>query len=296
MSILLWLLSIFCLFVTYLRTPDLGILCAIFVFLFSPIISWGMLFSLRKKIQVDITAPTIVEKRSPFVLEIHIHSNGKLPLGKTVMWLEISNVTTREQQKKRICFQESDELKLESAYCGCVECVVARVWCYDWFGILPFPIPWNGKRNIVVMPDTFPVEIDNKFFYNSLADSMEYLSHQKGKDNTEIFQIREYEKGDSVKQIHWKLSSKLEKCMVRDLSELVNQEVLIFLDRDEKFLEPSETDSLMEAVTSVCQGFTEAEQPVRLAWKEEEMISISEIHSNQQLSEAISAMLKSQTA
>lgn len=293
MSLILWLLSILALLAAYLLIPNIGILCVLIVFVLAPILSWVILFTIHKKIEIDFTASSVVEKRSSFQLFIRLNSRTKVPLGKTVMWLQMTNIATGEQQKKRICFHGNGELQLESEYCGCVECVAVSAWCYDLFGIFPVRITCHAKKRIVVMPDTFPVETDNILSYSDLDECTEYLPDKKGNDRTEIFQIREYVPGDSIKQIHWKLSGKVDKLIVRDPAEPADHEVLVFLDRGGILTAPSETDALMEAVTSVCQGFTEAGQPFRLAWNEDERISIYEINYKDQLPEAISAMLKS---
>lgn len=296
MSFILWILSIAALLLAYLLMPHIGILCVLLVFFLAPIFSWILIFVKRKKIEINFTALAVVGKREGFHFLLNVHSHIMVPLGKVVMWIQLTNTATGEQQKKRICFHGTGDLKLSSEYCGCVECVVLSAWCYDLFGILPVFIACNTKKRIVVMPDTFPVEVDNILSYSELDDCTEYIPDKKGNDRTEILQIREYVPGDSIQQIHWKLSGKLEKLIVRDPSEPANHEVMVFLDRGGKMAAPAEADALMEAVTSVCQGFTEAGQPFCLAWNEEERINIYEINSKEQLPEAISAMLKSRYA
>ena len=277
----------------YLLVPSIEILCVLFIYILAPVTSWVILLAIRKKIEINFESAAVVEKNSQSTLLINVHNRTKIPLGKTQIWLQVTNTATGEQQRKRVCFHGIGNIKFESIYCGCIECVAESAWNYDLFGILPVRISCNVKKRIVVMPDTFPVETDSILSYTDLDDCTEYIPDKKGNDRTEILQIREYVPGDSIKQIHWKLSSKVDKLIVRDSAEPADHEVLVFLDRCGIMVAPSETDALMEAVTSVCQGFTEAGQPFRLAWNEEETISIYEINYKDQLPEAISAMLKS---
>lgn len=39
---------------------------------------------------------------------------------------------------------------------------------------------------------------------------------RRGSDLTEPFRLREYAPGDSLRQIHWKLSSKLDRLVIRE--------------------------------------------------------------------------------
>lgn len=74
--------------------------------------------------------------------------------------------------------------------------------------------------------------------------------HVKGNDISEILQIKEYMKGDSIKNIHWKMSAKMGKTMVKELDTPNDNSVMIFFDYAPK--EDRETNQkLIEALASV---------------------------------------------
>jgi hypothetical protein len=58
----------------------------------------------------------------------------------------------------------------------------------------------------------------------------EYLSQNKNAGNTEIENIREYMYGDSLKKIHWKLSSKFNKWIAKDTNAACEKEFWILLN------------------------------------------------------------------
>ena len=68
---------------------------------------------------------------------------------------------------------------------------------------------------------TFPVEIQTVLTRSNLDDCTEYAPDQKGADRTETMQIRDYVPGDPLQQIHWKLSTKLDRLIVRDPAQPV---------------------------------------------------------------------------
>lgn len=291
MSLLLWLLSLLALMVAQLLVPHPAVLCTLIVFAGAPVISWLIMVTVRKKVQISLSAPGVAGKNKPFVLQANLQSSGCLPVGKIVLWLCLTNDVTGETQKKRVAFRGSGQWILESAYCGCIECVAASIWCYDIFGVLPLRIRGKAKKRTVVMPDTFPVSVETVFSRSDQEDCTEYAPNKKGTDPTEILQIRDYVPGDSLRQIHWKLSGKLDKLMVRDPAQAVDRDLLVFLEKTDAACTPERADALLEAVTSLCQTLAEMGQPFRLAWNEDVIVTF-DITNKEQLPEAISGMLK----
>lgn len=137
MSILLWLLCVVAMAVALLMIPHTALLAALVLFVAAPMVSWLVLLLVRRKVRIRLTAPGVAGKNKPFTLETQLESDARLPFGKTVMWLELTNAVTGETQKKRIVFRGSGEWTLQSAYCGCIECRTAGVWCYSNHPISP---------------------------------------------------------------------------------------------------------------------------------------------------------------
>ena len=292
MSILLWMLCVIAMATALLLAPHPALLAVLILFAAAPIVSWFALMLIRSKVRIRLIAPGVAGKNKPFTLKTQLECDARLPFGKTVMWLELTNAVTGEAQKKRIVFRGSGEWTLQSAYCGCIECRATGVWCYDLFGILPVKIPCKTKKRIVIMPDTFPVELQTVLSRSNLDDCTEYAPDQKGSDCTETMQIRDYVPGDPLQQIHWKLSSKLDRLIVRDPAQPVDRELMVFLEQTDDNRSPETADALLEAVVSVCQTLAESNQPFRLAWNED-VIHIFDVGNSEALPEAVSAILKS---
>ena len=291
MSLLLWLLCIAALAAANLLVPHPALAAVLVLFMAAPVASWLILVLLRRKVRIRLTAPGVTSKNKRFSLHAQLESNTALPFGKTVMWLQLTNAVTGEKQRKRVTFRGEGQWVLESAYCGCIECRAANAWCYDIFGILPVRIPCKAKKRIVVMPDTFPVETETVLTRSNQDDCTEYAPDKKGADRTETLQIRDYVPGDPLQQIHWKLSSKLDRLIVRDPAQPVDRELMVFLEQSDEARTAAQADALMEAVVSVCQALNEAGQPFRLAWNEDVIVSY-DISNKEQLPEAVSAILK----
>ena len=47
------------------------------------------------------------------------------------------------------------------------------------------------------------------------CESIEYSAYRSGSDMSEVFGIREYREGDSIRNIHWKLTGKCDDIMIK---------------------------------------------------------------------------------
>ena len=77
-------------------------------------------------------------------------------------------------------------------------------------------------------------------------ESFRYSGSRPGDDPGETYDIREYRSGDSIRQIHWKLSGKLDDIMIREKSFPVDDTVLILAEPYLKEKAPAVAQTLGE--------------------------------------------------
>ena len=82
---------------------------------------------------------------------------------------------------------------------------------------------------------------------NCPDDSENYAPDRTGYDLAEVYALREYAPGDSLRQMHWKLSSKLDKLVVREPSLPVRRSVLVFWERTQTAA-PEQSDAQADVV------------------------------------------------
>lgn len=147
-------------------------------------------------------------------------------------------------------------LEITAEYTGDLKIVRKKVLLLDYFKLFSFKLSKNNKVfKIFVMPKAFPLDIDYRVAVgNELVEADKYSPHKKGNDKTEIFNVREYVPGDQIKDIHWKLTSKLDKYMVKEYSLPIHIGIDILVDFTKycKKLEGIKIqDKLMEVFYSV---------------------------------------------
>ena len=125
---------------------------------------------------------------------------------------------------------ETVSLNLTPEHCGVLEVALKSIKIYDLLGILHISRKIRVEQKITVQPQIMPVTAStcNNLI---LCDESNVFSHTKaGDDPSEIFSLREYREGDRPNCIHWKLSSRNDSMIVKELSQPVGSHILIITD------------------------------------------------------------------
>lgn len=132
---------------------------------------------------------------------------------------KIKNSFTRQKQSMKViysgylkgsAYQKSDKF---TRNCGCLEIKATYVKIYDLLGIFFIPARLNYNAEVLVMPKAEKPSI--------LPDS-EHIKIIGYKPNVsgfaEEYELRNYEKGDSLKNVHWKISARHNELIVKEPS------------------------------------------------------------------------------
>ena len=107
---------------------------------------------------------------------------------------------------------------------------------------------------------------NRKIFRSWMAAAMS--QERPGADLTETFQIREYVPGDSMRQIHWKLSGKFDRLIVRDPALPITRNVLVFWERTGQSGSVKRIDAQAETVVSACRSLSDSGVQFTLGWND----------------------------
>lgn len=126
-------------------------------------------------------------------------------------------------------------IPLKCDYCGRIEISISDSKCVDMLRLSKFRIKAGASGSAYVYPELIYENEDEiiKLARENTSTAVNY-QNRKGNDITEILNIREYVKGDSMKSIHWKLSLKQKQKLVREFDMPVNQEVIVLFALSEK--------------------------------------------------------------
>lgn len=157
---------------------------------------------------------------------------------------------------------------LSSNYMGCLEVTIEKIVFFGLFGIGKKERKISLKKEILILPDSKELTISLPPSRGRAGDGDEAAVSLHGYDSTLYQGVRVYREGDSMRQIHWKMTGKTEEYMVKELGEPALFMPMVFLETTVDKKQPSDLDRLMEEYISVSQWL--AEQNIRhmLCWKD----------------------------
>lgn len=103
--------------------------------------------------------------------------------------------------------------------CGNYEFELVRIKLYDFSRLFYVTKRVKKYANVEVMPqiDEIPVRITDRV-RNFFGDSDIYDDIRPGYDPSELFDVREFQNGDRLQSVHWKLSARTDELMVKENS------------------------------------------------------------------------------
>jgi len=241
-----------------------------------PLLSLPLNLFVRKRLHLSLEAPGSLRKGGEGLLRILIENSSLLPVlcvrcrilaenrlnGECAVHELYTWLAPRRLRPCSLCFQ--------SQYCGRLRMTLRDVTLYDCFGLIGVRLKSDVHRNTAVQPDTFDMALSLQPCSTESDESESYSPFRTGSDLTEIFQIRDYVPGDAPKQIHWKLSGKLDKLIVKDPSLPVMRSILVFWERSGDSGSRARIDAQVEVLVSLCRTLLEDSMQFVLAWNDTE--------------------------
>ena len=256
------------------------------VLILIPLCSLPLNLYIRKKLTVKINAASNIRKGESGRFSIVLENPTALPVLRVRCSVRVENQLNREKRDITVVTwmppkrQQKTLLDTGSDYCGRLRIAAAQVILYDCFGLIGVPSRTKAAAHMTVQPNTFEASVSLLLMPECMDDSEMYSQERPGSDLTETYQIREYVPGDSPRQIHWKLSSKFDKLIVRDPALPITRNVLVFWERTGESGNPEMIDAQAEAVVSLCRCLLDQSVPFAVGWNDTDrnLCILHEIH------------------
>lgn len=123
---------------------------------------------------------------------------------------------------------ESYLLAVPTQSCGHVCIALKSARAVDSLGFCaPYIKEARFDSSYVVFPELAQLNVvTDKTSRESLVGTA-YDHHRKGQDSTEVFEIRDFHDGDSLKSVHWKVSARLDDLVVREGSHPMDYDIAL---------------------------------------------------------------------
>ncbi len=236
----------------------------IFIFvILLPIVSLLYLYMCMQSIRLDVTlSAEEVEKYEPVQFRLSLINSMFVPINtiEAKITLPRSDGIRSESKKVSLTLPPYADYTLSSEitfpYRGNYSIGVSDVVCHDIFGMFKYTYNLNIFKNIFVLPRR--VNLVNNEGDDRSESSTEITSRFSGSDKTEQNDVRQYQIGDSLRAVHWKLSSKTQDLMVKQYSMNKEKRTYIFCDTAARYNAEDEEKYLPDINEFAADGVVES--------------------------------------
>ncbi|MGN0779045.1 MAG: DUF58 domain-containing protein [Aristaeellaceae bacterium] len=210
-----------------------------------------------------------VQRGEDVTLEITVRHQGLIPIAPIVLELSATPDAPPRQMRLQDAPGRTQRLTLPfhashvGVTCPGIRCCTVE----DVFGIFSKTVtPKTGAEELLVLPTTFPVEA----LVFAPGDPGSEVMARATEDVSNPADFRNYQPGDAMKKIHWKLSARKGDLMVRRYEEPVLSDALVLLDcsAPPSFGHPEAEadirDTLLETAASIMSSQAGSDHAVRL--------------------------------
>ena len=174
------------------------------VVVFLPWLSLFLSIVAMRQLRMELNVPATATMGSTEKIKLKIAY--KLPLPPYNSKILVTKPLTGEHWKL------NSGAKLPTEHCGKLHVQMHKPAVFDYLGIFQLKIKNTNNQTVLILPE--PVEMD---IPESLFKHLHPRWRRKpGGGFGENHEIRQYQPGDNLNQIHWKLSAKVGELMLRE--------------------------------------------------------------------------------
>lgn len=259
-------------------------------------------FSRVPKIKIDV--PSFLEKNERADFEIYIENSSLVPISLVKIFIEVKNKVTEEKRQIFLIFSLGskkslrERISMKDEYCGAVEVTVSDIRISDSFKIFEKSFEGEKKGMGLIVPHIGKTIIPKEYLDTFNMESYTYSQYKKGSELGEVFGIRDYESGDSLKAVHWKISAKVGELTVKIPSFPIENNIALILDKhlyDSERLSYKQKNDLMEMYFTVSHTLIQRDISHSLGFYngENKVFEIKKIDSVQDIWEIMEDILSS---
>ena len=209
-------------------------------------------------------------------VRVRIENPDIIPLASVEAEVTCTNLRTGETDSYIIRNtprpKSTQEIGLEimPKHAGRYEVSVSSAVLTDPLQITSRQVQCSDRIYITVMPELFDMQLS----YTSDAAMLESdrsADSRRGNDPGEVRAIREYVPGDPVRNIHWKLSEKTDRLLVKELGNPVTDQFLVIMDTAREISrEPESLEAVASVFASLAATIRQDSQGLSLGWTDPE--------------------------
>ena len=259
-----------------------------------PLLSLLAARHVAKRMGATLEAPESGVSGQPVSGSCAIHAGKFLALCQAVCTIVCENRLTGERSTLEVPADGRGlaTFVLHSKRCGLVSVTLEQVKVRDWFGLWTKTRPASLRTEITLKPEPLPVHVEADPGPGDTGAAGD--GRRRRTDEPDATEIRDYRPGDPVRQIHWKLSGKLDRLLIRENADEYLDRVLLILETCLPDGADAEAlDASMRAVLSASGALAAQDLPHLLCWHSyhEEDVRCADVQTEAEAEDAKNLLL-----
>ena len=182
-------------------------------------------------LKIRLEGPGRVVRGTKAEYTIRFTNERLLPVHAVKLQLELFNRYTENVTYESYCLRNLASaritLPLPTSECGVISCRMKRCELQDLLGLFVISRRFEQELICAVLPEAQKAQVN----LDAALDAVRVLKPKYGGGFSEEHDLRDYRPGDMPNSIHWKLSSKTDKLIVREALAVENCDVYLVLEQ-----------------------------------------------------------------
>ena len=219
-----YVVSVVLLLVVFVLTANAAALAAALALIAMPVITVVACRASVASLKIGFELPRSCVVDSPLVLRMTLDRpalfRGRVELVFSARNLLTGALTTYPVSLAPAAGRPAEfNLELDSSICGARVIALDTARLVDEMGFTSLALDGVSYREtFTVYPQVVDIQVDPRQSASASLEGVSYDPHRSGQDPSEVFDLRSYREGDSVRSIHWKLSTRFDDVLVREAS------------------------------------------------------------------------------
>lgn len=269
-SLIAWILVIISALILYIFSNESVTLALLVVLIVSLPAAYLLLKLSADKLKVSLSDAEHSDGKRKFILTIE--NKGWLPIASVEAEVRCENLRIGESDyyrvKRSLLPRKKADVSIEVSptHAGRYKLSLSGCKVFDPIGIWSKDISSEDSRYLTALPEIYEMHIP-AVSSAAMPESDIYSVRRKGSVAGDMVGIREYVAGDPVRNIHWKLSEKTDKLLVKELGEPQTDNYLLLLDSAANIAhDPAALDAVASVFASLMHSMRLADLVFNAGW------------------------------
>lgn len=271
-----------------------------------PLVLRGQVRLSARRVRVGFSIPGhTVYKGEPIELTVSLKNTGLLSIPLTQVEYVVYNHYFGEKTTDIISMpvfarnSQSAVSVFTPKHAGIYTIQIVQVRYYDFFRLTSTIREENWRFEVEVRPRLLVSEARvGDCFFTQLVESEVYAKSHGGDDASEIFRLRDYQPGDKLNRVHWKLSAKEDNMVVKEPSFPLQNTISLYLELlFDKDADRTALDGVLETFCILSMLFLDAAIDHTVYWFNRDSYALDShrILTREDLNSAIGRILQAHT-